>query len=395
MPDTALRDVAVIGGGLAGCAAAITLARAGRDVVLLEAQVGPSHKVCGEFLSAEALDDLQFLGIDPVALGAVPIGEVRFAGPHHVSAAALPFAAMSLTRRRLDEDLLSAATAAGVDVRRPCRVTLLATEAKERPEPKGARPTWTVTLANGTTLRAGEVMQASGKHDLPGRPRPKGAQDDLLAMKMYFRLTPEQAAELAEGIDLLLYPGGYAGLQRVEDGSANLTCLVRKDRFRGLRESGGGWPALLASMQRECPHLHHRLAGAEALLDKPLAISSIPYGFLRLHSDGPWYLGDQAAVIPSFTGDGMAIALHSGRMAATMLLAGAEASEFQQRLHAQLRAQVRLATALSRGLVSPVGQPLLMSVARLWPGTLRLIAAKTRVAAAHHATLVTPLPLPS
>ena len=71
------REIVVIGGGLAGAAAATHLARAGHDVLLLERTTGPHDKVCGEFLSYEAQEELEDLGVDLRALGAVPIGSVR------------------------------------------------------------------------------------------------------------------------------------------------------------------------------------------------------------------------------------------------------------------------------------------------------------------------------
>ena len=66
-------DVAVIGAGPAGCAAAIMLARAGRDVVLLERQAAARESVCGEFLGADAATALAVLGLDPGGLGGVPL----------------------------------------------------------------------------------------------------------------------------------------------------------------------------------------------------------------------------------------------------------------------------------------------------------------------------------
>src|ERR1700733_6250880 len=47
-------EVLVLGGGVAGCAASIALARKGRVVTLIEREPTPRHKVCGEFLSGEA-----------------------------------------------------------------------------------------------------------------------------------------------------------------------------------------------------------------------------------------------------------------------------------------------------------------------------------------------------
>ena len=72
-------EVLVLGGGVAGCAASIALARKGRSVTLIEREPAPRHKVCGEFLSGEALEDLHALGIDVASLGAAPIDNVRLA----------------------------------------------------------------------------------------------------------------------------------------------------------------------------------------------------------------------------------------------------------------------------------------------------------------------------
>src|SRR6266852_5666001 len=55
------KDLIVIGGGPAGCAAAITAARTGASILLLERGRFPRHRVCGEFVSAESLDLLQDL----------------------------------------------------------------------------------------------------------------------------------------------------------------------------------------------------------------------------------------------------------------------------------------------------------------------------------------------
>ena len=361
-------DVLIVGGGLAGSAAAITLAQAGRAVTLVEKESKPHNKVCGEFLSHEALTYLSHLGVDAVSLGAVPITSVRLAGRLGVSESPLPFAALSLTRCKLDEELLRLAEAAGTKMRRGTNVNSL--------EPDGER--WKATLQGGMAIDARTVFLATGKHDLHGRARPAGVQSDLIAFKMYWRLSPTEARKLEGHVELNLYRGGYAGLQPVEDCAANLSCLIRR---ADLQRLGGRWANLLRAMQDDCPHLKQRLHGAEPLLGRPLAISSIPYGFVRKHAEGLWALGDQAAVIPSFTGDGMSIALHSGQLAAEMYLRGETANAFQQCLHKQLAAQVSLATMLSRGLVLEPYRTLMEGLVRLRPGLLTVTARRTRISA--------------
>jgi flavin-dependent dehydrogenase len=360
-------EVMVVGGGLAGSAAAIGLARAGRDVVLMERESRAQHKVCGEFLSREALKYLSLLGVGVAGVGGVSIRAVRLACQAGVSEAELPFRAMSVTRRRLDEELLQVAAAAGVRVVRGCRVQGLARD--------GAG--WRAAVEGAEPVLAGAAFLATGKHDVRGRARPKGKQADLVAFKMYWRLAPEQAAALEGHVELMLYRGGYAGLQPVEDGVANLCCLVERAR---LRQLGGSWEKLLAAMQQECGLLRERLQGARALLEKPLAVSAIPYGYVRETSDGVWALGDQAAVIPSFTGDGMSIALHSGCLAAAMYLRGETAEQFQERLRGEVSGQVALATMVSRGLVWRPSQGVVMAAVGLWPGVLRVVAGRTRIA---------------
>ena len=363
-------EVMIVGGGLAGAAAAIGLARYGREVVLLERDAQAQHKVCGEFLSQEALKYLELLGVGVVGVGGVPIGAVRLAGEAGMSEAELPFRAMSVTRRRLDEELLQVAAGAGVRVVRGCRVQGL--------ERQGAG--WLAAVEGAAPVVADAAFLATGKHDVRGRARPKGKQAGLVAFKMYWRLAPEQAAALDGHVELMLYRGGYAGLQPVEEGAVNLCCLVERAR---LRQLGGSWERLLAAMQQECGLLRERLRGAVALLERPLAAAAIPYGYVREASGGRdagmWALGDQAAVIPSFTGDGMSIALHSGCLAAAMYLGGETAERYQERLRGEVSGQVGLATMVSRGLVWRPSRRVLVVAVGLWPGGLRVVAGRTRI----------------
>ena len=141
------------------------------------------------------------------------------------------------------------------------------------------------------------------------------------------------------------------------------------------------WEGLLAKMQQDCPHLAMRLDGAEPLLDKPITITHIPYGYIRRATeDGLYCIGDQAAVIPSFTGDGISIALHTARCAAAAYLAAEPAPVFQAKLRSALLAQMRLAEFAADGLNNALARAVLPFCLRVWPGAMRVTARLTRVA---------------
>ena len=358
-------DNLVIGGGLAGSMVAIRLAAAGRQVTLLEKETTAHHKVCGEFLSPEAVEYLKQVGINPLDLGAATIRFVRLSSKQRVAETALPFTALSLSRFALDEALLSRAEECGCKVQRGSFVAQLNSQDN----------LWSAQLRGGESVCAHSVFLANGKHDLRGWERAHTGQGDLVAFKLHWQLDSAQTEKLRDFVELFLFPSGYGGLSLVERNIANLCLVVRQAELRRI----GGWQKLLASILDDNRHLKQRLQGAKTLWDRPLAISSIPYGHLAGQPSGLWCVGDQAAVIPSFTGDGMSIALHSAALAAEMYLAGDSAEQYNHRLHAQLSRGMDVATCLSRSMVSNAGRTMAILGLSVFPNAMRWIAASTRI----------------
>ena len=349
-------NVLIAGGGVAGAAAACLL---GPRCTLVERETGAHDKICGEFLSGEAAGYLRRLGVDPVGLGAVTVDRVRLVHGDRVAEATLPFPALGLSRRVLDEALLARAEALGATVVRGHSVRL------EEGVP---------VVAGLGRFERHRLFLATGKHDLRGMRRALvRAPEDLVGLKMYFRLDPAQAAALAGAVEVVLFEGGYGGLQAVEDGGVNLCLLMERHVFAACGER---WAGVQSMLEGQSDHLRERLRGAAALLERPLAIFRVPYGFVHQDvGDGVFRLGDQMAVIPSFSGDGMSMALHSAFRAVSGM--GGGAIDYHRQVRRDVTGQVGRAWTIYRAGRAAPG--LLTAGARLWPGAMRWAARLTRV----------------
>jgi flavin-dependent dehydrogenase len=138
---------------------------------------------------------------------------------------------------------------------------------------------------------------------------------------------------------------------------------------------------LLDAIRQDATGINDLLCASAPLWEKPLAISPIPYGYIGECADGVWRIGDQAAVIPSFTGDGMSIAMHSAALAAEMYLAGESAQDYAHCLRGQLSSRMRISMALSRLMVTPYAQIIAPLVLSAMPKSLAWIAGSTRIPA--------------
>jgi hypothetical protein len=228
-------------------------------------------------------------------------------------------------------------------------------------------------LLRDRAVAAGAAVLATGKWDLRGYRR-RHAGPGLLAFKQYWRLDPDQARQLEGHVEIHLFRGGYAGLQPTAHGRVNL-CLVATPA--AYRRAGGNWQGLLDGIGRDSPLFARRLRHGEPCWPRPLAVAGQPYGFVhrggaegRLHR-----VGDQLAVIHSFCGAGLAIALDSAEAIAARL-DGAGPGD-----GAEYRRPVGLAQITAAAVANPVLARLIVAVAAAAPQGLRWLARHTRVEA--------------
>lgn len=358
-------DPLILGGGPAGAAAAIMLARGGAKPTILERQRETGDALCGGFLSWRTIATLERLGLSPDQLQGHPIARLRLFAGGMIAEAPLPGGAIGLSRRVMDTALIRHAADAGAVIERG--ITIRSLDSANH-----------VILDDNNTIDAESVFIATGKHDLRGLGRPRGDGDPAVGLRV--RLQGPSLSRLVGGsIELHLFDRGYAGLNIQEDGSGNLCLAVRKSR---LAEAGGDPLALLGQLGGEHPHLGERLAllANNSTCD---AIAAVPYGWRATQTvPGQFRLGDQAAVIPSLAGEGNGIALASGIAAAERWLSGgaAMAPRYQADFAARTLRPVKTARLLWTLGERPLPAAMAARLLSLAPGLAQHLARLTRIA---------------
>jgi flavin-dependent dehydrogenase len=295
-----LHDLIIIGGGPAGTSAAISAARQGASVLLLERGRFPRHKVCGEFVSAESLSLLKDL-LDPphAALlhDAVRIPRARLFLDGRTLQATVDPPAASIARFDLDAALWHSAQSAGVDARQ--QVTVQSVD--------GAGPFRVVAASAEFESRA--LINATGRwSNLNLAPAENGARTEKwLGVKAHFAEPPLSDATPEASVDLYFFDGGYCGVQPVDAGRVNASAMVRADVASSLPEVFAQHPAL------------HDRTRNWTLVSDPVSTSPLIFRNPQPQRDGLLMAGDAAGFVDPFVGDGISLALRSGTLAASCL----------------------------------------------------------------------------
>lgn len=300
-------DAAIVGGGLAGCSAAITLAERGWRVVLFESKAYPHHKVCGEFLSPECTDYLDQLGLSPAlkALHPRSVETVAITTPDGTRwETHLARPGTSFTRYRLDEAMAERAVSLGVDLQTETTISSIDGNLSDTFRLTGRGMSGRVEAAARLTISA--YGKRSGLDRTLKRPFLQTVQP-YTALKAHFYGQP-----LSGCVELYTFKGGYCGLGEVEDGLTNACLLVRTEVF----QRAGSIDAFITWMRAQNPQLEAWFASARQHSERWLSISQVPFLSKDAVEGDVLMTGDAAGLIAPLTGDGMSMALHGGQMAA-------------------------------------------------------------------------------
>ncbi|WP_428232527.1 NAD(P)/FAD-dependent oxidoreductase [Flavobacterium sp.] len=296
-------DVIIIGGGLAGLAGALHLSRKGLQVTLIEKSGYPRHKVCGEYVSNEILSYLKWLDADVLKLHPALISKFEFSTTKGKTASAnLPLGGFGISRYQLDHFLYQKAIANGCTI-----IKEIATDVSF------SHDLFTITTAS-QTLSAKIVLGAFGK---------RSNIDQVLSRDFFTKKSPWLAVKAHyqgdfanDTVALHNFKGGYCGVSKVENEIINICYLADYATFKKYKN--------IEDYQRNVlyknKHLKSILENSTILFDKPLTISQISFDKKQAVENHILMIGDTAGLIHPLCGNGMAMAIHSAKIASELVL---------------------------------------------------------------------------
>ncbi|WPR75163.1 NAD(P)/FAD-dependent oxidoreductase [Algoriphagus sp. NG3] len=301
------RKIVVIGGGLAGLVSAYLLAKSGQQVLLIEKKHFPFHRVCGEYLSNEVLDFLKREGLLPLCQDFPQISTFLFSDTKGKEVRVpLDLGGFGISRFVLDEYIYQEVLKVGGEVKTGIQVESVCFNEQERQ--------FTLVMAGGEELLADYVIGAFGK---------RSKLDKVLKRSFIEKRSPYIGVKyhiksdfIRDTVGLYNFKGGYCGINAIEEGKSNLCYLGSRDH---LREFGS-----ISAMEQEIlwknPGLKHLFTESEFLFDRPEVINEINFEPKSPVDNHILMAGDSAGLITPLCGNGMAMAIHSGKLAAEAIL---------------------------------------------------------------------------
>lgn len=350
-------DVVIVGAGPAGAACATFCARAGLKTALLERAAFPRDKVCGDCLNPDCWPVLERLGVaaEVEAAPHVQLREVEF-----ISASGrrlrlpLPVSSrgeITIKRSVLDQIILQAAAAAGVDVR--CETVVCGAV----PQPGGG---FHLSGLNARFLVAADgrnsaLARGAGLISPAAAPRRVGVQAHLPC-----------PPDFGPRVEMHWFQRGYGGVAPVGGGELNVSLVGPPAALEELK----AWTR--DRFQPPAEPVWRTIAP----LDRAPAAAATDAGL--------FLVGDAARVVEPFTGEGIFYALRSGELAAETLIAAIRdrtptaeaAAAFRQKSAALYRGRLWVNRLARLTVLHPWLAGAALEAARWQPGLLRLLTAK-------------------
>jgi len=292
-------DIGIVGGGLAGLTASIHLSKLGFSVLLIERQSYPHHRVCGEYVSNEVLPYLNSLEIQ------LPIDELPKLSRLQLTTQNgkelnhnLPLGGFGISRYKLDELLYKKAQENSVEF------------VFEKVEViKFYNNEFLLSTSNKQSFIAKFCLGAWGKRSSLDKSLVRPfiqKKTSWMAVKCHYKSDFDD-----DLIALHNFRGGYCGMSKIEDSILNACYLVDTNVFQEY----GNVDDLEKMVIRQNPFWSKWREKAEPIFEKPLVISQISFDQKEPVKDHILMIGDTAGLIHPLCGNGMAMAIHSAKLA--------------------------------------------------------------------------------
>ncbi|XLS30470.1 NAD(P)/FAD-dependent oxidoreductase [Flavobacteriaceae bacterium M23B6Z8] len=298
-------DLIIIGGGLAGLTAALHVSKANYKVLLIEKYSYPNHKVCGEYVSKEIIPYLNRLDVSLEKAGAVSIDKFMLSTKEGAyTQTTLPLGGLGISRYAFDELLYNHALTAGAEF-----VFDTVTTVTYHNE------TFHIKTASNIEFTATTAIGAFGKRSNLDKKLDRDfmhLKSNWLGVKAHYQLEsfPDDLVALHN------FEGGYGGLSKTETGAVNFCYLTTYKSF----EQYNNIDAFNNEVVAKNPFLNEFLEKSVPLFEKPISIAQISFRQKLPVENHLLMCGDAAGLIHPLCGNGMAMAIHSAKIASELIL---------------------------------------------------------------------------
>ena len=292
-------EVIIIGGGLAGLTSAIHLSKIGCKVALIEKNQYPKHKVCGEYISNEVLPYFNWLNIHIEELKPTHITSLQFSSESgRMIETQLPLGGFGISRYTLDHALYLKVLSQNCEV-----IEDQVNEVIFKDD------YFEIHLASGKTWSSKVVLGAFGKRsnlDIKMNRHFLKNKSTWLAVKSHY-----QGEFANDMVGLHNFKDGYCGVSKIENNLLNICYLTNFKSFKKYKNIEEFQEKVVA----QNPYLKNILENSTTVFEKPLTISQICFDKKENVENHILMIGDTAGLIHPLCGNGMAMAIHSAKLA--------------------------------------------------------------------------------
>jgi flavin-dependent dehydrogenase len=363
--------VVVIGGGLAGLVSAIHLSKYNIEVLLIEKNSYPKHKVCGEYISNEVLPYLKSLGFNPFDYGAKAIHNFELTtNSNKKLSSKLPLGGFGLSRYTMDYQLYKLAQHHGVKFIQDTVTDI-----------SFLNNQFAISTKENKILHSKIAIGAFGKRanlDVKLNRSFIKKQSPYLAVKSHAKVDFSE-----DLVALHNFKGGYCGVSMVEDDLINLCYITNFKSFKKHKD--------IAAFQQQVVFknkvLKHIFQNADMCFDQPLTISQISFETKNPIENHIIMCGDTAGMIHPLCGNGMAMAIRSAQMASLVIIdylhkknsrRGEMEQQYSKMWNKAFKNRLKAGHLIAFWFRQEWLSPFLLSLLSLFPQALPAIIKRTR-----------------